>query len=250
MPPAPDISLCVAVYRTHDAPNIASIAAQLPAALGDRTGELVVALNGIDAIAAGVPDSVRTVPLPLNRGVAPGWNAAASGASGRTLVIGNDDVGLGPGSLQRLHDALDAHPDAGVVGPAATAWDIAAAEHRDGVELSTLAPGDVVPAEVVDGFLFATPRAVFDQIGGFDEAYAPCSWEEVDYCTAVRASGKRCYGVAGVDVEHEWGISRPAMPWKRVRFDGGSETLRSIHRRNRRRFQEKWSAHDVAGTPA
>ena len=250
MAPVPDISLCVAVYRAHDAPNVASIAQQLPAALGDRTGELVVALNGIGAREAGVPDSVRTVPLSVNRGVAPGWNAAASGASGTTLVIANDDVGLGGSSLQRLHDALVATPDAGVVGPAATAWDIAGAAHREELDVHGRPDGELVPCEVVSGFLFATPRAVYDELGGFDDAYAPCSWEEVDYCTAVRASGRRCYGVPGVEIEHEWGISRRAMPWKRVSFDGRSETLRSIHRRNRRRFQEKWASHPVAGRTA
>jgi GT2 family glycosyltransferase len=250
MPPAPDISLCIAVYRAHDAPNVASIAAQLPAALGDRTGELVVALNGIDVRAAGVPEGVRTVPLPVNRGVAPGWNAAASVAAGTTLVIANDDVGLGPACLQRLHDTLVATPDAGVVGPAATAWDIAGAAHREALDVQARPAGELVPCEVVSGFLFATTRAVYEEVGGFDDAYAPCSWEEVDYCTAVRAGGRRCYGVAGVDVEHEWGISRRAMPWKRVAYDGRSETLRSIHRRNRRHFQEKWSAHPIAGSPA
>jgi GT2 family glycosyltransferase len=87
---------------------------------------------------------------------------------------------------------------------------------------------------------------VFDRVGGFDEAYAPCSFEEVDYCTAVRLQlGLQCYAVAGVDVDHEWGISRRAMPWKRVRFDGRAETLRSIHRRNRSHFLDKWS--ELAG---
>lgn len=250
MPSAPEISLCVAVYRAHSAPNIASIAAGLPAALDGHTGELIVALNGIDASAAGVPDGVRTVPLPVNRGVAPGWNAAVSAASGTMLAIANDDVGLGTGSLARLYDALIQTSDAGVVGPAATGWDIAGAVHREAFDVQSRPAGTLVPCEVVSGFVFATTRAVFDEVGGFDDAYAPCSWEEVDFCTAVRATGRRCYGVAGVDVEHEWGISRRAMPWKRVAFDGRSESLRSIHRRNRARFREKWSTHPIAGAPA
>ena len=47
-------------------------------------------------------------------------------------------------------------------------------------------------------------------MGGFDEYYAPFSWEEVDFCTAVRSHGMRCYAVAGVSHEHEFGVSRPA----------------------------------------
>ena len=76
MTEACDLSVCVPVYRVHDAPNLATLAASVPAALGGLRGELVVALNGIAAAAAGVPDGVRSVDLGVNRGVSPGWNAA------------------------------------------------------------------------------------------------------------------------------------------------------------------------------
>jgi hypothetical protein len=45
------ISICVAVYREHGEPTIGSLQRELPAALGPRSGELVVALNGISAAA-------------------------------------------------------------------------------------------------------------------------------------------------------------------------------------------------------
>ena len=41
-PPAPDVSVCVPVYRVHGAPHVATLAADLPAALDGLTGELVV----------------------------------------------------------------------------------------------------------------------------------------------------------------------------------------------------------------
>jgi hypothetical protein len=236
-----DLSVCVPVYRVHDAPNLATLAASVPAALGGLRGELVVALNGIAAAAAGVPDGVRSVDLGVNRGVSPGWNAAAGAARGDTLVFCNDDVLLGEGSLELLHRTLRERPQAGVVGPVGTRWDLERAEHRAWLDLSRRPAADVEPCEVVSGFLFATRRETWHEAGGFDEAYAPASWEEVDFCTAVRTRlGLRCYAVAGVEYEHEFGISRRAPPWRRLRFDGRSETLRSIHRRNRRRFRAKW----------
>jgi GT2 family glycosyltransferase len=109
--------------------------------------------------------------------------------------------------------------------------------------------------EVVSGFLFACRRETWEAVGGFDERYAPASWEEVDFCTAVRATGSRCYALAGVSCGHEWGVSRRQMPWARARWDGRSETWRSIHRRNRRHFLAKWADAPVAaagvapGTP-
>jgi len=240
-----DVSVCVPVYRSHEPPNLATLAAGMPAALGDLRGELVVALNGIGAADAGVPDGARTVDLGVNRGVSPGWNAAGDAARGDVLVFANDDVLLGPASLALLHRTLRERPEAGVVGPVGTRWDLERVEHRAWLDLAGRAAGDVEPCEVVSGFLFATRRETWEAAGRFDEAYAPASFEEVDFCTAVRTRlGLRCYAVAGVEHEHEFGISRRAPPWRRVRFDGRTESLRSIHRRNGRHFRSKW--HGVA----
>jgi GT2 family glycosyltransferase len=237
-----DLSVCVPVYRAHHAPNLTTVRAGLEAALDGLDGELVVALNGLPAGAAGLGPDTRVVDLGVNRGVAPGWNAAASVAGGDVLVFTNDDVVLGPRSLAALYHALRGQSDAGAVGPVGTHWDLSTGQHRSWVDLSDRRDGELESCDVLAGFLFATTREVFDRVGGFDEAYAPCSFEEVDFCTAVRLRlGLSCYAVAGVDVEHEWGISRRSPPWKRVSFEGHAETLRSIHRRNRRHFLEKWS---------
>jgi O-antigen biosynthesis protein len=242
-----DVSVCVPVYRAHPRPNVVSLGAGLREALGDVDGELVVALNGISAVDAGIDRDTRVVNLEVNRGVAPGWNAAARAASGRVLVFANDDVVLGPRSLALLHDVLARRPEAGVVGPLGAHWDVREARHLSWVDMSGRGAGEIESCEVLSGFLFATSREVFDQVGGFDEYYAPCSFEEVDFCTAVRrVLDLSCYAVGGVGVEHEWGISRRSPPWRRIRFDGHSETLRSVHRRNRKHYLAKWSGQAVA----
>jgi GT2 family glycosyltransferase len=249
-PPAPDVSVCVPVYRAHDEPDVATLAADLPAALDGLQGELVVALNGIDARAAGVPDQVHTIPSEVNRGVGPGWNTAAAQAAGATLCFCNDDVRLARGALRRLHETLHDRPEAGVVGPVGTRWDVGRARHLDWIDTAGLEPGDVRECEVVSGFLFATRRDTFDAAGGFDEAYAPYSYEEADYCTAVRLDlGLRCYAVAGVGHEHTFGVSAVWRPWRRVRFDGRSESVWSIDRRNRRHFLAKWADRAAAAAP-
>jgi GT2 family glycosyltransferase len=242
MAPVADVAVCTPVYRAHAAPNLTTLAASLPAALGALEGELVVALNGITAAEARVPATARAVDLGVNRGVAPGWNAAARAASAEVVCFANDDVVLGPRALEVLVRALRDRPDAGIVGPVGTRWDVAAGEHRAHVDLTGRAEGDVAPCEVVSGFLFACRRETWEAVGGFDEAYAPLSWEEVDFCTAVRARGLRCLAVAGVGYEHEWGISAPQRPWRRIRWDHRTELLWAVHRRNRRRFLRKWAA--------
>lgn len=234
------ISVCVAVYRPHPPPNVKGLAATLDAALGSRDGELVVALNGIDPELAGVPAGVRTIDLGVNRGVAPAWNAAARGADGETLVFCNDDVELGARSLQLLDEALERLPNA-VVGPVGSNWHIRRGRHVGWVRADDLPAGEAAECDVVSGFLFACTGKTWASVGGFDEYYAPASWEEVDFCTAVRASGGRCFAIGGVTVGHEWGVSRRQPPWARARWDGRSETWRSVHRRNRRHFLEKWA---------
>jgi GT2 family glycosyltransferase len=242
------ISVCVAVYRAHEAPNVAGLGRDLDAALGEHDGELAIALNGIDAVAAGVPGGSLTVDLGVNRGVAPAWNAAARASGGDTLVFCNDDVALGAGSLGLLEEALAKAPDA-IVGPVGSNWSVVAGRHVDWVKADGMAPGETLECDVVSGFMFACTRDTWEAVEGFDEFYAPASWEEVDFCTAARARGGRCLTVAGVHVEHEWGVSRRQPPWARARWDGRSETWRSIHRRNRRHFLEKWSGRTELDAP-
>jgi GT2 family glycosyltransferase len=221
----------------------------MPVALDGADGELIVALNGVSAGKVALPGGTRTLDMGVNRGVAPAWNAAAQAAAGDVLVFCNDDVELGARSLRLLADALE-DQNAGVVAPLGSRWDIASAKHRAWVKPDGL-PGEApAPCDVVSGFLFACRKQIWEQVGGFDEFYAPASWEEVDFCTAVRAAGGRCYAIAGVAFRHEWGVSRRQPPWARAHWDGRSETWRSIHRRNRRHFMQKWASHPVAAVAA
>ncbi len=230
------ISVCSAVYRAHPAPNVASLAERLDAACGEEDSQLCVALNGIDAATAGVPPTARVKPASVNRGVGPGWNMAASIADGEILVFANDDCEPGPGSLEALARSLHEDATAGVVGPLGSTWDRTAWRHQEFVHPR---PGEVRECDVVSGFCFAVRRDTFDAVGGFDEAYAPASWEEVDFNLAVKSEGLRTLAV-GADVRHEWGVSAKAPPWRTIRHNGRRELLWSIHRRNRRRFLSKW----------
>jgi GT2 family glycosyltransferase len=235
-----DVSVCVPVYRARDEPNLSTLAATMERSLDGLEGELVVALNGISVEQSGAPPWARIVDLGVNRGVSPGWNAAARQARGKTLVFVNDDVLLGARALRLLHDVLVFREDAGVVGPDGTLWDLSVPKHLRRLDLSGRTPGEVEACDVVSGFLFAVRREVLEAVGGFDEAYAPCSMEEVDFCTDVRKRlGLRCYAVGGVETEHEYDIS-VSRPWTRIKHSGRTEFLRSIHVRNLRHFRRKW----------
>lgn len=236
------ISICVPVHRRHPRPNVHSLAQKLPDALVDQSGELVIALNGVAPEPVSSPVTTRVVVLGENLGVAAGWNAAARRAEGEILVFANDDTEPGPGSLAALTAALDSLPRAGVVGPLGMERIPRRFDH-----LRRRASGDrqeTVPVSALFGFLMAVRREVYEEVGGFDERYSPCLWEEIDFSTAVRRRlGLVCYQLPGLAVRHEFGISaRRSWPWVRVPYAGGSPTLRAVRRRNRRLYEAKWGS--------
>jgi GT2 family glycosyltransferase len=232
-----DISVCVAVYRQRPAPNVATLSRDLPLALGALQGELRVALNGISASVAGVGDDVVAAAFEANRGVSVAWNAAAAEAAGDVLCFCNDDVSLGAGSLERLHEALTSTADAGIVSPVGAGWNMRTLRYGEWVH-----PGgtEIVACDVVAGFLFALRRETFQRLGGFDEAYTPAGLEEVDLSTAIRRKlGQQAYAAGGIEHVHEYGISA-ARPWQRLEFDGRSESIAGIAHRNKQHFAAKW----------
>jgi GT2 family glycosyltransferase len=234
------ISVCVAVYRRREPPNAATLAQELPAALGGLEGELRVVLNGISAEAAGVSDDMVAASFDVNRGVSVAWNAAAMHAKGDVLCFCNDDVALGPDSLRLLYDTLVSRPEAGIVSPAGATWNTRTLRYGEWASTEGLAPGEVIACDVAAGYLFALRRETFGLAGGFDEAYRPCGYEDVDMSTVVRSRlGLECYAVAGIRHGHDYGISA-GRPWHRLEFDGRSETLARIDHRNRLHFAAKW----------
>lgn len=250
MPQRVDISICVPVWKRHSPPNLATLSGCLHEALAGLRSELIVILNGISAEKVEVPADALVLEFNVNRGVPVAWNQAARAANSDVLCFVNDDVVLGQSALRRLWKATQQR-DAGVVGPVGSRWDIGAGRHLEYVSMDSLAAGALKPCEVVSGFLFATRNDVFRALGGFDEAYTPCGFEEVDYCTAVRLRlGLHCYAVAGVEHEHEFGISS-RRPWRRIRFNGRTESIGNIARRNRAHFLGKWRGRtDSAGNTA
>ena len=116
-----------------------------------------------------------------------------------------------PGALERLASVL-----ARSARPASSARSARAGTARTWEHEATVRPPTAIEAcDAVSGFLFATRRSTWEAVGGFDEAYAPASWEEVDFNRRGAARlGLRSYAVGGVDAPHEWGISARQPPWR------------------------------------
>ena len=179
--------------------------------------ETLVVDNGstdgsVDFVRAGFP-AVRVVALPDNRGFAGGNNAAAREARGRHLVFLNNDTIVEPGWLAALRRAADEpgfalatsrvvymhDPDViDSAGDGVLQWGAAFKRFH-----GTRAPEAARSGEVfgVCGAACLVPKAVFDELGGFDEHFF-VSHEDVDLSYRARLLGYRCYYAAGAVVRH------------------------------------------------
>jgi GT2 family glycosyltransferase len=68
------------------------------------------------------------------------------------------------------------------------------------------------------------PRAVFEQAGGFDEAFNPVEYEDLDLCYRVREFGHRALVEPAVEMYHFESVTTagtPALPNTRLIIEHG-----------------------------
>jgi N-acetylglucosaminyl-diphospho-decaprenol L-rhamnosyltransferase len=195
----------------------------------------------LDAMARRHPRATF-VPVAHNGGFAAGVNLAARHATAPYLMMLNPDaVAIGP-VVRVLESWMRDHPDVAVVGPRVLDADgqVQASARRFPTWSTAIAgrstwltrhfpdnwlsrwnlPGRTASGPVdVDwlaGSCLMTSRAVFDRLGGFDEAFF-LYWEDADFChRAVRAGG-RCVYVPLVAVQHVGGLSAARDPEPAIR---------------------------------
>lgn len=166
----------------------------------------------------GIP--FRALLLDRNVGFAPACNIGLQQARGRHIIYLNSDVFPGtPDWLERLGARLDDDPSLGVVGPVLLFED-GSVQHR-GIAFEKLREfGDWYfplhsdkglrqPAAEglrdclsITGACMAMPRALAQQVGGFDEIYAVGDFEDTDLCLKLRTLGYRCAVDDGVSLYH------------------------------------------------
>ncbi len=142
-----------------------------------------------------------------NLGFVDSCNHGAASATGEILIFLNNDLVLLPGWLEPLLQTFRDRADAGVVGgklifPDGTFQEAGGVVFRDGsamnygrADTDLTAPQFSFLREVdyCSGALFATRRATFQKLGGFDAEFRPGYYEDTDYCFRVRAAGLKVY---------------------------------------------------------
>ena len=169
------------------------------ALVANTTGdfELRVLVNGGPVMT--FPPDPRIVPIYMaeRASIAKAYNLAFSGARGEMFACVHNDVIVPPG----WNEPLAAAAEDGFAFPAPI-------EDSAECALRGIKP---LPANFPTGCCFMFPKAVYEALDGFDEAFEGCHFEDTDLWMRAINAGRRLVR-ADVAVEHGRGKTRTALP--------------------------------------
>lgn len=213
--PDPIFSIVIPVWNgaAYLPACLESLAAQTACRPWNRCEIIAVDNASVDDSAAVIESlggAVRLLRNPSNLGFGGGCNRGLAAARGEILVVLNQDTTVVPGWLEAL-SAVFEDPQVGIAGcrilyPGSEIvqhtggridWPLGLAHH--------LADGDDQPLERewVTGAALAMRRAVYSEIGGFDEGFWPGYFEDTDLCLRARAKGYKVLYVPDAVVYHQ-----------------------------------------------
>ena len=187
-------------------------------------------------------DGARVIRNHENRGFIRAVNQAARRSRGRHLLFLNNDAELLPGALAAAVRTLESSADIGAVGGKLILTDGRLQEAGSivwndgsccgyGRGESPAAPEYSFRRDVdfVSGAFLLTPRALFLEHGGFDEAYAPAYYEDADYCLKLWESRRRVVYEPLSSLVHVEFASSPSMADAVEKQAARREIFRSRH---------------------
>lgn len=178
-------------------------------ALTDAPFEVVVVDNASDAETRTLFERIdgATITLnPENIGFGPACNAGAGLARGRYLLFLNPDIDLMPGALDALVATFTEFDAVGIAGarlvfPGGYLQE-AGANFRDDAQIThpygrgwtdPFAAEGAFARDVgyVSGAVLMIEAALFRELGGFDDLFAPAYYEDTDLCVRCHQAGRR-----------------------------------------------------------
>ncbi len=162
--------------------------------------------------------NLKVIVNNTNRGFAAGNNQGISLASGKYIVLLNNDTVVTPGWLERMIDVLERFPGTGITGPVSNNVSgpqlVQEADYcgLDQLELyaarhAALNAGQTEPYPRLVAFCLVIEREVLDRIGGLDERFGLGNFEDDDYCLRAWLSGFRPRIARGVFIHHAGSVT-------------------------------------------
>jgi GT2 family glycosyltransferase len=85
----------------------------------------------------------------------------------------------------------------------------------------------------------------FRDVGGFDPAYSPAGFEEIDMSFALRDKGWKCLVVPNLDIKHHHYHGGSSYRGT-VSYLGKVIDTKELHVRNKAYFSKKWESTNAA----
>ena len=205
----------------------AELAAALESLRAQRDVELDIVVVGNGWEPSGLPDGVRAVALPDDRGVPGGRNAGVPAVRGDVLFFLDDDARLAaPDTLARVEERFAAEPDLALLQPRVYASD-GGRPPRDWVP--RLRVGDRARssdvATVWEGAV-AVRRAAFDAAGGWPDAFVRAH-EGIDLTWRMLDLGYRAHYTGDIATLHP---SYATAPYDHSLYFGARNRVWVAHR--------------------
>lgn len=188
--------------------------------------------------------NVRSVVNKANLGFLRNCNHAASHAVGRYLVFLNNDTNVQPGWLAPLVDLMEQdgsvglagskllYPDGslqeagGIIWQDGSGWNYGRMDFPERPEYNYLKEVDYI-----SGASIMVRKSLWDEIGGFDERFAPAYYEDTDLAFEIRRRGFKVMYQPRSLVVHLEGVSHG----KNVKSG-----LKAYQVANQAKFHAKW----------
>lgn len=190
---------------------------------------------------------LRCVFNDHNPGVATGRNQGASLASGDCLLFLDNDVEIvATDWLQRLLQVYTAFPKAGVVGGTLLNPDRSiqfaggTVDTRGQVHFNTELGLEFRPTMFCLGACFSTPRDCWEAVGGFDTAYNPMDYEDVDYCLRAQQLERPSVVALESRLIHQGHVTTGTVGFSRLRH----------YLCSGRKFRKRWQHLLLEASPA
>jgi GT2 family glycosyltransferase len=189
---------------------------------------------------------IEIVRAEQNLGFLNNCRNGASHARGEYVLFLNNDTAFTEGWLSNLIDVLDNDPRAGIVGPMlifgsgrlqeaggiiwqdASGWNFGRTDDPASPEYNY-----VKETDYVSGACLLIRRGLWEELGGFDQRFAPAYYEDTDLCFAVRAAGYKVVYQPAARIYHYEGISH------------GTDLNSGVKKHqveNKKKFLDKWAS--------
>jgi GT2 family glycosyltransferase/glycosyltransferase involved in cell wall biosynthesis len=188
---------------------------------------------------------VRILRNPQNVGFVGSCNAGAAAARGRYLFFLNNDTVVQPGWLDELLETFEQIPNIGIAGSklistSGTLQEAGGIIWRRGDACHWGQDSDpddpafcfLRDTDYVSGAALMIERSLFQQLGGFDELFAPGYYEDTDLAFKVRASGKRVVVQPASRIVHLQGAS--------AGDDTAGSGMKQYQPINQQKFFQRW----------